>query len=203
MPKLLADQEWLKRSPWYLADGTVLALAAGHRQSLDLDFFTPRGDFSLKILLQYFSGMLWTMDIAREGTVYRTLLDTKVSFITYPFFISQEQPSWYGSVRVIQSRDIAVMKVIAISQCGRKRDFINLYWYATHQGSLAEVLRRLPKQYPAVAHDYYHILKSLTCFADAESDPMPRLNFTATGGQVKRYFQTAVPKITREFLGLR
>lgn len=199
----LADQAWLKRSPWYLAGGTALALHAGHRRSLDLDFFTPRGDFSLKVLLRHFSGKDWTTDIAREGTVYGTLLGVKVSFIAYPFFVAREKPSWYGCVRVIPPRDIAVMKVIAVSQRGRKRDFVDLYWYAAHHGSLAEVLRRLPEQYPTVAHDYHHILKSLTYFADAEADPMPRLFFTATWGQVKRYFQTEVPKIAREFLELR
>jgi len=29
-----------------LAGGTALALQTGHRQSVDLDFFTPRKDFS-------------------------------------------------------------------------------------------------------------------------------------------------------------
>ena len=32
---------------------------------------------------------------------------------------------------------------------------------------------------------------------------MPRLNFSATWVGVKRYFQAEVPKIAREFLGLR
>ncbi len=200
--EFLAAQTWLQQSPWYLAGGTALALHVGHRQSLDLDFFTPRGDFSLKDLLRHFAGKDWTTDIVREGTVYGRLLGVKVSFIAYPFFVAQEKPSWYGCVRVIPPRDIAVMKIIAISQRGRKRDFVDLYWYTKHDATLADVLRLLPEQYPTVAHDYYHILKSLAYFADAETDPMPRLFFPATWGQIKRYFQTEVPRITREFLRL-
>jgi len=42
----MSAQRWLKRSAWYLAGGTALALQTGHRQSVDLDFFTPRKDFS-------------------------------------------------------------------------------------------------------------------------------------------------------------
>mgnify|MGYP001618787214 CR=1 FL=1 len=35
----LASQKWLKESSWYLAGGTALALQAGQRRSVDLDFF--------------------------------------------------------------------------------------------------------------------------------------------------------------------
>lgn len=35
-----ADCSWLEDSGWYFAGGTALALQAGHRESLDLDFFT-------------------------------------------------------------------------------------------------------------------------------------------------------------------
>ncbi|MBI4128310.1 MAG: nucleotidyl transferase AbiEii/AbiGii toxin family protein, partial [Parcubacteria group bacterium] len=74
---------------------------------------------------------------------------------------------------LLDIRDIAVMKIIVISQRGRKRDFVDLYWYAQHVEPLGAVLERLPDQYPTVAHDYHHILKSLIYFADAEEDPMP------------------------------
>lgn len=201
--EFLAAQTWLRQSPWYLAGGTALALHVGHRQSLDLDFFTPRDDFSQPVLLRHFPPDVWTTDIARAGTIYGTLFDAKASFIAYPFFVGFEEPARYGCVRVLKPRDIAVMKVIAISQRGRKRDFVDLYWYTKHGVTLADVLRRLPEQYPTVAHDYYHITKSLTYFVDAEADPMPRLNFSATWAQIKRYFQTEVPKITREFLKLQ
>ena len=95
------------------------------------------------------------------------------------------------------------MKVIAISQRGRKRDFVDFYWYCKNRESLTDVLHRLPAQYPTVAHDYHHILKSFMYFADAEEDPMPKIFFDVTWREIKKYFQQEVPRITKEFLGLK
>ena len=157
---LLSSQRWLNKTKWYLAGGTALAMNVGHRRSVDLDFFTPQATFSTTVLIKHFDELEWEIDIVREGTVYGRLSGAKVSFIAYPFFLPKE-PMWkYGAVRVLSPKDVAVMKVIAVSQRGRKRDFVDLFWYATHYEPLVDVLRRLPAQYPTVAHDYHHILKS-------------------------------------------
>lgn len=202
--EFLSAQNWFKRSRWYLAGGTALALYTGHRTSLGLDFFTPPKKFNLKSLLAHLSKDkdIWRADVAEEGTVSATLLGAKISFIAYPFFIAKERPCFYGAVRILHPRDIAVMKVIAISQRGRKRDFIDMYWYVKHQEPLVDVLRRLPDQYPSIAHDYHHILKSFMFFNDADQDPMPRIFFKATWSEIKKYFQSEVPRITKELLGL-
>ena len=57
--KYLARQSWLKRTDWYLAGGTALALHEGHRKSVDLDFFTPRSDFALGKLQDHFPKRIW------------------------------------------------------------------------------------------------------------------------------------------------
>lgn len=201
--EFLSTQDWLKRSRWYLAGGTALALYEGHRSSLDLDFFSPQKNFDLKRLLANVSKGEWQIDFAEDGTLYGSIYNAKVSFIAYPFFIPKEQPKLFGAVRVLSPQDIAVMKIIAISQRGRKRDFIDLYWYALHKEPFENVIRRLPDQYPTVAHNYHHILKSLMYFVDAEEDPMPKLFFDATWKEIKQYFQQEVPRITKEFLGLK
>ena len=45
----LSGEEWLKKSKWYLAGGTALALQVGHRKSLDLDFFSELPKFDPEI----------------------------------------------------------------------------------------------------------------------------------------------------------
>ena len=65
------------------------------------------------------------------------------------------------------------------------------------------MIRRLPDQYPTVAHDFHHILKSMMYFADAEADPMPTLFFKADWKTIKAYFQKVVPEITKELLRLK
>lgn len=197
----LAKQVWLERSGWYLAGGTALALLAGHRSSVDLDFFTPK-KFNNNLLLNYFKSADWQTDINAEGTIYGTLMGSKVSFIFYPFFRPAIKPLTYGFIKILESTDIAVMKIIAISQRGRKRDFFDLYWCVKNIAPLKEFILKLKTQYPSVAHDYHHILKSLIYFTDAENDPMPKLNFIAGWPQVKNFFTNEVPKITKEIINL-
>lgn len=199
----LSRQAWLRRSSWYLAGGTALTLFVGHRKSIDLDFFTPQPSYAAGRLLSHFPSSVWTAHIVDEDKIYGTILGAKVSFIAYPFFVPRELPQFFGAVRVLAPKDIAVMKILAVSQRGRKRDFVDLYWYAHNREPLADVIRRLPDQYPSVAHDYHHILRSLTYFADAEDDVMPETYFSANWPNIKRFFRTEVPKVAKEILALK
>ena len=199
----LSTQKWLRESEWYLAGGTALALQVGHRQSVDLDFFIRNPNFSAGKLIEHFKNEQWELDFTREATVYGKLFGAKMSFIGYPFFAPKEKFLSYGAVKVIAAKDIAVMKIIAISQRGRKRDFIDLYWYARNMEPLEIIIPKIIDQYPQSNHNLHHILKSLVYFADAESDPMPNLNFAVTWAEVKSYFKREVVILTRKLLGLK
>lgn len=198
----LSKAQWMKRQGWYLAGGTALALQVGHRQSVDLDFFVPKKEFSMGALLGNLGKQEWETTFAREGTLYGKLHGGKVSFIAYPFFKPENPFRRYGNVRVLAPEDIAVMKIIAISQRGSKRDFIDLYWYVRNCEPLIPILKRLPRQYATVTHNFTHIVKSLMYFEDAEKDPMPRLFFKANWKDIKRYFRREIPRVARELLRL-
>lgn len=198
--EIFAKQKWLSTKRWYLAGGTALAMHLNHRRSVDLDFFTPQSNFSAGALLKHFNELDWTTDIVQEGTVYGRLLGAKVSFIAYPFFVPKEPMARYGVIRILSPKDIAVMKIIAISQRGRKRDFVDLYWYVTRCEPLIDVIRRLPAQYPAVAHDYHHLLKSLVYFVDAEEDHMPHVVSPLSWEKIKSYFSHEIPLLAKELL---
>jgi predicted nucleotidyltransferase component of viral defense system len=196
-----SKQSWLNDSGWYLAGGTALALQYGYRESVDLDFFTTEKDFSLESFLSHFvENKKWKTTVARKGTIYGTLAGAKVSFIAYPFFTPAKADLQYGSVRILSSQDIAVMKIIAISQRGRKRDFVDLYWYVKNQEPLEDILKRVPEQYATVSHDIHHILKSLIYFADAEEDPMPPLHFDVSWKEVKKFFEKEVSNLAKKML---
>ncbi len=200
--RFFSQEAWLEDSTWYLAGGTALALHAGHRRSEDLDFFTTQKDFAPNDVLKHLAGPDWRSERVENGTVFGSYKDAKVSFISYPFFIPKETTLRYGTIAILSPRDIAVMKIIALSQRGKKRAFVDLYWYGLNQESLIAVIRRLPSQYPSVAHNYHHILKSFLYFADAENDPMPQLHFKADWDEIKAYFRREVPKIASTLLGL-
>lgn len=199
----LSEQSWLANSSWYLAGGTALALQVGNRKSVDLDFFTTDRDFDKVELLNNFSGNTeWKTTIDKKNTIYGEFYGAKVSFIAYPFFIPKQNFIQYGSIKVLSPIDIAVMKIIAVSQRGRKRDFFDLYWCAKNIESLDDLIKKLKVQYPSVAHDYHHILKSLVYFVDAESDPEPEIYFKSNWNEVKAFFEKEIPRITAEIIGL-
>ncbi len=196
----LAKQAWLKKTDWYLAGGTAMALQVGNRSSVDLDFFTPQKDFNAGKLLARFPSKDWKTTLLKEGTIYGELFGAKVSFIAYPFFVSANPNLWYGNVRVLEVTDIAVMKMVAISQRGKKRDFFDLYWYVKNKEPLRDVFLRLRRQYPETAHNYHHIVKSLAYFADAEDDPEPKLFFSASWKEVKRFLSGEAKKLMETLL---
>ena len=201
--EFLSKEVWLDGGGWYLAGGTALALQAGHRKSVDLDFFTTETVFDDVDLLSHFStNQDWEATYNRKSTIYGELFKAKVSFIAYPFFIPMQKFLEYGSIKILDKFDIAVMKIVAISQRGKKRDFFDLYWTAHNLEPLIETIKKLKVQYPSVAHDYHHILKSLVYFDDAEDDPMPDINFKASWKEVKDFFKKQIPIIAGIVMGL-
>jgi len=200
---LLAKQNWLKKSDWYLAGGTALALQVGHRSSRDLDFFTKRSDFRITNVLKHFSKDNWQTTVAKEGTIYGEFIGAKVSFIAYPYFIPKNQSIWFDNIKILNQLDIAVMKVIAISQRGKKRDFYDLYWCVKNLLPLEEIITKLNGQYPTINHNYHHILKSLSYFTDAENDPTPKIFFKASWQEIKRFFQKEVKRLAEKLIGLK
>jgi hypothetical protein len=79
----------------------------------------------------------------------------------------------YSFFRVADLRDIALMKLAAISNRGSRKDFIDLYTILLGGPSLRDYFDLLPRKYGPKRVNTYHILKSLTYFADAEAEPMP------------------------------
>ena len=201
--EFMSTKDWLKDQEWYLAGGTALALQIGHRKSYDLDFFTQKKNFENNDVLNEFLDIKkWKVTMDRKNTVYGELFGCKMSFIAYPFFIPNQKPIYYGSVKILAPLDIAVMKVIAISQRGRKRDFFDLYWCVHNLESLEKIMERLKVQYPHVVHDYHHILKALHYFTDAEEDISPEIYFDADWARVKKFFRSEVPRVMKNIMNL-
>lgn len=184
----LSKEEWIKE--WYLAGGTALSLFAGHRISVDLDFFTPLARFNNNELVK---NILFNknaeIDMNKDDTVYARIFETKISFLSYPLFLPSNSFIQYNKINILDPLDIAVTKIITISQRGKKKDFFDLYWCVKNIDSLENILNKLPKQYPSVAHDYHHIIKALAYFDDAEKDPEPTIYFNANWKEVKDFFK--------------
>lgn len=196
---LLLKLEWIKND-WYLTGGTALTLQFNHRASVDLDFFTHHKDFDTAFISTALFPYKWVITRTDKGTLYGELGGTKISFISYPYFIPKQPFITHGNINILDARDIAVMKIIAISQRGKKRDFFDLYWYISHKEPLTDIIKRVAVQYPNLKHNYHHIIKSLLFFEEAEEDPEPQIFFDADWNKVKQYFLKIVPEIADKIL---
>src|SRR3989338_8170929 len=195
-----SQMDFFSHNSWYLAGGTALALQTGHRQSVDLDFFTKEKVFNEKKAEENMNGYEnWTTNSISDGTVYGEFWGAKISLIAYPFFTPAVPMRKYGTVSILAPLDIAVMKIIAISQLGRKRDFFDLYWICQNMYPLHDILLKVDKQY-SVNQNILHILKSMVYFKDAENDPEPKIYFNANWKKVKDYFKKEVPIIAKKII---
>lgn len=196
------EREWLAKDGWYLAGGTALALRAGHRRSVDLDFFTTKKSFNTgTFIARLAEDSDWKTTSEEESTVYGEYKGAKVSFIANPLFIPSGRAPVYGYITVLPPIDIAVMKVLAIARRGRKRDFFDLYWCAQNVEPLQAIVARTPVQYPTASDNMHHILKGLVYFEDAEEDPEPEIYFKASWKDIKSFFIREAPNVAKRILG--
>lgn len=157
---------------FYLAGGTGLALQLGHRRSDDLDFFSPV-NFDTETVKKKLTEVE-NLSILGEapGTLHLSICDQKVSFLFYPFKNMKPFKIFHGCP-VADYSDIAAMKLVAISQRGAKKDFVDLHSLIKKgRLPLEEMIKSLSDKYP-VRYNLCHIIKSIGYFEDAEGDAMP------------------------------
>ncbi len=188
----------LTLSQFFLAGGTGLALMLGHRLSRDFDFFSP-DLFNEEVLIQKMQGLSdLTIAAKSEHTLHLNLKEIKVSFLGYNYpllFQTKKYQSETGTtIEVADERDIACMKISAISSRGTKRDFVDLYMVAQLY-KLSELFMLFKQKFSLTPYNNVYILKSLTYFVDAELEPMPNMLVSLSWDTVKRFFVSEVPKL--------
>jgi hypothetical protein len=183
--------------PFYLAGGSAAALHLGHRVSVDLDFFTRQDHYEAEPLVQHLQAIAH-LDVQQQsrGTLVGRLGGVRISFFVYPYPLLAE-PAELEGCQVAQLLDIALMKLIAISQRGTKRDFVDLFFICQHGYVLGELLRQIPLKYTTISYPSYHLLRALVYFADAEKDESPQMLVPFEWEQAKRFFEAQVKQLTQ------
>jgi hypothetical protein len=172
---------------WTLAGGTGLALQTGHRISEDFDFFRV-DDFSVGSLHRILRGAGEVETLQEDERTLTVIVSAiKVSFFSVPDdFLFPGKP--YQFFRLADPRDIALMKLAAISGRGSRKDFIDLYNILSGGLSLDQCFNWLPLKYGAGRVNTYHVLKSLSYFEDAEREPMPQMLEPFDWAECKKFF---------------
>ena len=170
--KLLSQFTFLKKYGFYMAGGTALSLELGHRKSLDFDFYTPKKFDNRKLLREIEEKFKEVVLIqSAEQTLIVMINGIEVSFFHYPYPLIYP-PVKIDGVSLASKGDIAAMKIIAISDRGAKRDFIDVY-FLLKEFSLEEIFQVVKKKYPNF--NIYVALQGLTYFIDAEKEQKRRL----------------------------
>lgn len=176
-----------------LVGGTALAMQLGHRISVDLDFF-GKWDHS-NDLSTAFSGIGQTEKTSGTpgGKMAFFYVDgVKVDCVSYEIYKWLEPPVEEDGVRLAGVRDIAAMKVNAITSRGSRKDFVDMA-RLLDDCPIEDVFRwyreKYPEANPALA------LRSLSYFADAETMPMPRMLVPFDWEEAKDRIRAAVRKL--------
>ena len=183
---------------YYLAGGTALALQTGIRESFDFDFFVQES-FDENLLIQELEG-LGKLEVAvnRKGTVHAILNSVQLTFLYFPNELVEEKvkSNEIENLYLANIKDIAIMKLIAISQRGTKKDFFDLYYICNHFDiTLEETLNLLKKKYYKNKINYSHIIQSLSYFEDAEDENLPKVFIKYNWEEIKKYYVLEQKKI--------
>jgi len=170
---ILTHLEFLKKYNFYLAGGTALALQIKHRNSIDFDFYN-KADFNPESLYAEFKNKFTKINLVRisEGTLIMNINNVSVSLFRYDYDLIRPLIE-LDKLFICSIEDICAMKIIAISQRGLKRDFIDIY-FLLKQFSLEQIIEFTLKKYKG--YNIYMALKALTYFKDAEKEDISRKN---------------------------
>ena len=198
---LLGESGVLKDA--YLAGGTALALQLGHRMSVDFDFFS-RKEFEERSFVEQITAL--SVGFKPEKIDWRTVLGyvgkTKFSLFFYDYPLLAK-PKDYLNISIADIKDIAPMKLLAISDRGLKRDFIDLYFIAVVDKilTLEEIFRLYDLKFKKLQQNKSHILKSLSYF-EMTDQPMPKMLRGIDWREVKKYFEKEAKALAKKFFGI-
>ena len=112
------------------------------------------------------------------GTVHAILNGVQITFLHFENNLVEDKVTTEDlqGLYLASIKDIAIMKLIAISQRGTKRDFFDLYFICNNFDiTIKNILDLLDKKYDKNKINYLHIIQSLAYFEDAEDENLPKV----------------------------
>ena len=176
-----------------LVGGTALALQLGHRISVDLDMFGS-WDYTMDLAGRFSTiGKTEKESGTPDGKMAFFYIDNvKVDCVSYDMYKWLEPPIESDGVRLAGVKDIAAMKVNAITNRGTRKDFVDMARLLDDY-SLNDIFawyrEKYPEANPALA------MRSLSYFVDAETMPMPKMMIPFDWEEAKDRIRAAVRKL--------
>jgi len=172
-----------------LSGGTSLALRIGQRQSIAIDLFRF-GKLEHELIKEIiFNNFKVYKFLYKNHFLLQIMVnDIKIDFVGYhKDFISK--PLIVENIRLASTKDVAVMKLSAITRRGSKIDFIDLYFFLT-EFSFKEILSFYEQKYGLEAELY--LFRSFVFFEDSDRQTSPILYKSLDWMDVKKKIEEEV-----------
>ena len=189
----LLQQEYLQS--FALAGGTSLALRFGHRQSVDLDFFSlEKFDPIIQndLLRTDYNNFVFSGN--NKYMLFCKINGVKTDFIHHPYPLLKPFEI-IENLRFFSLPDVTTMKLQAITQRGSKKNFYDL-WQLLQVMKPQELLEIYGAKYGA--EQTWMFLTSATYFVDAENETDPillikNLNWMIVKEAIRKAFRNIKP----------
>lgn len=183
----------------YLAGGSALALQYGHRRSEDFDFFSP-DQFSPDELNQGLSRLgNFKTTFSKGITLLGVFNGVKFSYFQYNYPLVDSTIEYLG-VALIQPKDIAAMKLAAVMDRGKKRDFVDLFMLTKHGISVDIMLKLYNQKFQALDSNLFSLLRALNYFDEADTTEMPQMLIPLDWEEVKQFFIAESMRLAKKYL---
>jgi hypothetical protein len=171
----------------YLAGGTAVALHLGHRKSIDLDWFSlDQIPDAMAVAEEIRSGGIpLLLSSTERGALHGTISGVRISLIEFRHPLLHAPEVIVGTdCQLASLPDLAAMKLVAVSQRGSRKDFVDIYALGVSGFSLPDMLAAFRQRYSV--SDDSRVLCSLVYFEDAEPEPMPTMLWDVDWNEIKR-----------------
>jgi predicted nucleotidyltransferase component of viral defense system len=173
-----------------LVGGTALALYLGHRRSVDLDFFGNINVSGLQIADELFENGYEDVVVKYDTKNIKIFLVNQVKIDVVNYRYEWIEPCVETeNIRMAGLKDIAAMKLAAITNRGTKKDFVDVYFLLQHF-TLNQMSELYQQKYPDGS--LFTVFKSLSYFVDAEKNSMPEMLVPVQWENIKSTIQHAV-----------
>ncbi|HCS78705.1 TPA: hypothetical protein DIV55_03090 [Patescibacteria group bacterium] len=183
----------------YLAGESAFALHFGHRISEDFDFFSSK-EFEPAMLSNKLSE---AGEFVEEKAIGITLLGTfntvKFSYFEYNYPLVASTTT-FSNVSIAHPHDIAAMKLVAITDRGTKRDYIDLFEITRQNISFDTMFSLYDQKYKKLQTKIFTLIKALTYFDEADKTDMPQMLTPVSWGKVKQFFVSESMRLARKYL---
>ena len=194
---LLGKQDFFQTT--YLAGGSSLALQLGHRRSVDFDFFTHKTFELIEVKNKLNSIGKYTGQHEAPRTMVGKFNQAKFSLFYYPYKLVEKTTNYQG-INLASFADIAAMKLVAITDRGTKKDYIDIYFLAKKCFSIEKMFDFYDKKYHNFEVNKVTLLKALQYFDDADGSEMPEMIEKVDWKEIKKFFEKETIRIAEKYL---